>query len=226
MNVKILVVDDDQKIVKVIKDFLEMEDYIVYVAYDGETALKLLNKGLDLIILDINLPGIDGVSFCKKIRHYINIPIIFLSARIEESDKVIGLRAGGDDYIVKPFSLKELEARIEAHLRREQRKVEKREFRFDGNLGADYGRRQLFYENNEINLTKTEFDIVELLSNYAGQVFDREMIYQKLWGLDREGDNKIVTELISRIRKKIGEYTQHDYIETVWGCGYRWNEIK
>ena len=105
MYERILIVDDDIKIVKVIRDFLEMENYVVYSAYDGKTALKLLDKKFDLIILDINLPDIDGINLCRKIRNYINLPIIFLSARIEENDRILGLRTGGDDYMVKPFFL-------------------------------------------------------------------------------------------------------------------------
>ena len=126
MKANILVVDDDSNIIKVIKDFLEMENYSIYVAEDGKTALMLLGEKIDLIILDINLPDIDGIELCKKVRNYLNVPIIFLSARIEESDKIIGLRAGGDDYIIKPFSLGELQARIEAHLRRERKKHDRR----------------------------------------------------------------------------------------------------
>lgn len=226
MYERILIVDDDIKIVKVIRDFLEMENYVVYSAYNGKTALKLLDKKFDLIILDINLPDIDGINLCRKIRNYISLPIIFLSARIEENDRILGLRAGGDDYMVKPFSLGELQARIEAHLRRERRIQEKREFNYDGSLWIDYGKRQLLYDGKIIDLTKAEFDIVELLSSYSGQVFNKEMIYEKLWGTDKDGDSRMVTEFVRRIRKKIKIFTQHEYIETVWGCGYRWNAKK
>lgn len=222
MAYKILVVDDDKKIVKMIKDFLEMEEYLVWTAFDGETAIKKAQDHPDLIILDINLPGINGIEVCEKIRGMLDCPIIFLTARIEEQDKIIGLRSGGDDYMVKPFSLGELLARIEAHLRRENRRQAKREFRFDEQLCIDYGSRKVFLNNKEITLTKSEFDIVELLSNYPGQVFDREMIYERLWGMDRTGDSKIVTELIRRIRNKLKDNTDKEYIETVWGCGYRW----
>lgn len=217
---------DDSKIIKVIKDFLEMENYNIYVAEDGKTALALLGKKIDLIILDINLPDIDGIELCKKVRNYLNVPIIFLSARIEESDKIIGLRAGGDDYIIKPFSLGELQARIEAHLRRERKKHDRRKVYSDGKLWIDYKEKKIFYNECLIGLTKSEFMIVELLSNYPTQIFDREMIYEKLWGFDKEGDNRMVTEFISRIRRKIKKFTDYEYIETVWGCGYKWNERK
>lgn len=226
MSYRILVVDDDKSIIKMIKDFLEMEEYSVDTASDGDAALQKAETQPDLIILDINLPTINGIEVCKKIRDFVDCPILFLTARIEEQDKITGLRAGGDDYIVKPFSLGELQARIEAHLRRENRKQVKREFRYDQDLCIDYGSRQLFLNQMEIELTKSEFDIVELLSTYPGQVFDREMIYERLWGFDRNGDNKIVTELIRRIRNKLKCYTEKEYIETVWGCGYKWTSKK
>lgn len=143
MKANILVVDDDSKIIKVIKDFLEMENYNIYVAEDGKTALALLGKKIDLIILDINLPDIDGIELCKKVRNYLNVPIIFLSARIEESDKIIGLRAGGDDYIIKPFSLGELQARIEAHLRRERKSMIGERYTQMGNYGLIIRRKNI-----------------------------------------------------------------------------------
>ena len=121
MAYRILVVDDDRSIVKMIKDFLEMEEYHVDTALNGEDALRKAETHPDLIILDINLPSINGIEVCKKIRDFVDCPILFLTARIEEQDKITGLRAGGDDYIVKPFSLVELEARVQAHLRREER---------------------------------------------------------------------------------------------------------
>ena len=183
MTDRILVVDDDKKIVKMIKDFLEMEQYQVITAYDGETAIRQTQQNPDLILLDINMPGMNGLEVCRTIRDMLDCPIIFLTARIEERDKIIGLRTGGDDYIVKPVSLEELLARIEAHLRREKRKSAKRTFRFDDGLCIDYSSRQILCNHQEILMTKSEFDIIELLSSYPGQIFDREQIYEKLWGL-------------------------------------------
>lgn len=222
MAYKLLVVDDDKKIVKMLKDVLEMEQYQVLTALDGESAVQKVREHPDLIILDINLPGIDGMEVCRKIRKMWDCPILFLTARIAEQDKIMGLRSGGDDYIVKPFSMGELLARIEAHLRRETFRQAKREFRFDQQLCIDYGSRRVYLKDQEIPLTKSEFDIVELLSNYPGQVFDREMIYERLWGMERMGDSRIVTELVRRIRNKLRSDTDESYIETVWGCGYRW----
>lgn len=222
MKGKILVVDDDKSMVSMIRDILEMEDYIVSTAFDGEQALIQSQKQPDIILLDINLPKMDGIEVCEKIRDFVHCPILFLSARIEEKDRIMGLKVGGDDYIVKPFSIGELLARIEAHLRREARIQGKTEFRYDNNLIINLNSRKMTFENHVIELTKSEFDIVVLLSRHPGQVFDREMIYEKLWGLDRDGDNRNVTELIRRIRNKIRVYTDKEFIETVWGCGYRW----
>lgn len=225
MNANILVVDDDPKLIKVISDFLIMENYNVYSAGDGKTALSSLNKKIDLIILDINLPDENGIELCKKIRNHLNTPIIFLSARIEERDKIQGLRAGGDDYIIKPFSLGELQARIEVCLRRIMQEHIQGVYS-DGNLWINYVDKQVFYDDQLVELTRSEFSIVELLSNYPKQIFDREIIYEKLWGYDKNGDNKMITEFIRRIRKKFKVFTEHEYITTVWGCGYRWNRKK
>ena len=149
-------------------------------------------------------------------------PILFLTARIEDADKVQGFAAGGDDYIVKPFSLVELEARVQAHLRREARHNSEGKIRFSGELTIDYAERCLFFADKPIVLAKKEFDIVELLSQNPGQVFDKERIYERIWGYDSQGDSSVVAEHIRRIRAKIAAYTHCAYIETVWGCGYKW----
>lgn len=147
----------------------------------------------------------------------------FLTARIESSDKIIGFQAGADDYIVKPFDLDELGARIAAHLRREQRRQNNSAVRFFGELILDYSARTVTINNQNIPLSKREFEIVELLSLNAGQVFDRERIYELVWGLDGDGNSDTIMEHIRKIRAKFAAHTLHNYIETVWGCGYRWN---
>ena len=152
----------------------------------------------------------------------VSCPILFLTARIEENDKVQGFSVGGDDYIVKPFSLVELEARVQAHLRREERHQTNTKVKFSGELLIDYSERNVYIQNQPIGLVKKEFDIVELLSQNAGQVFDKERIYERVWGYDSEGDSSVVAEHIRRIRTKIAAYTNKSYIETVWGCGYKW----
>lgn len=141
---------------------------------------------------------------------------------IRHADKVKGFSVGGDDYIVKPFSLVELEARVKAHLRRETRHSFNTQIKFIDDLTIDYAERCIFYKGNKISLAKKEFDIVELLSVNSGQVFDRERIYEKIWGYDSEGDSSVVAEHIRRIRTKIASFTEKGYIETVWGCGYKW----
>lgn len=151
-------------------------------------------------------------------------PIIFLTARIEDCDKIKGFAVGGDDYVVKPFSVDELEARVAAHLRREKRHVSSAIVQFDNNIVIDYSSRVVFYRNAEINFTKKEFDIIEFLSQNKGIIFDRETIYEKVWGLDGSGDNSVITEHIRRIRTKFLSIGDNPYIETVWGCGYKWKK--
>ena len=168
------------------------------------------------------MPGMDGLEVCQRIRDYVSCPILFLTARIEDADKVKGFSVGGDDYIVKPFSLVELEARVKAHLRRETRHSFNTQIKFIDDLTIDYAERCIFYKGNKISLAKKEFDIVELLSVNSGQVFDRERIYEKIWGYDSGGDSSVVAEHIRRIRTKIAAFTEKGYIETVWGCGYKW----
>ena len=169
------------------------------------------------------MPGLNGLEVCRRIRDHIDCPILFLTAKIEDMDKVKGFSVGGDDYIVKPFSLAELEARVSAHLRRQARHSIETFVKFTGDLTIDFAKRSLFYGKEEIPMTKKEFDIVELLSQNPGQVFDKERIYEKIWGYDSEGDSSVVAEHIRRIRTKIATHTDHTYIETVWGCGYKWN---
>ena len=222
MNTKILIVDDEIDIVVMLSSFFENKGYLVLSATNGEEALKQIERQPDIILLDINMPGLDGLKVCERIRNYISCPILFLTARIEDTDKVKGFAVGGDDYIVKPFSLMELEARVAAHLRREMRHSFEAQVKFSGDLTIDYFERCLFFAGERVGLAKKEFDIVELLSQNPGQVFDKERIYERIWGYDSEGDSSVVTEHIRRIRTKIATYTDRVYIETVWGCGYKW----
>lgn len=173
-------------------------------------------------MLDIRLPGLNGLKVCSRIRDHIDCPILFLTAKIEDMDKVRGFSAGGDDYIVKPFSLAELEARVSAHLRRQARHSMETCVKFTGDLTIDFAQRSLFYGKEKIVLSKKEFDIVELLSQNPEQVFDKERIYELVWGYDSEGDSMVVAEHIRRVRTKIAVFTDRSYIETVWGCGYKW----
>lgn len=169
------------------------------------------------------MPDLDGLTICRRIRDYISCPILFLTARIESSDKINGFTAGADDYILKPFDLDELGARVAAHLRRESRQQKNIAVRFFGELAIDYSARTISINENPISLSKREFDIVELLSQNAGQVFDRERIYEAVWGIDGEGNSDTIMEHIRKIRAKLSVYSLHNYIDTVWGCGYKWN---
>ncbi len=222
MGAKILIADDEKDIVSMLKSFFESKGYSVLSALNGIEAIKQTEKQPDIILLDINMPGMDGLEVCRRIRDHISCPILFLTAKIEDMDKVNGFAAGGDDYIVKPFSLVELEARVKAHLRREERHSFDSRIKFSGDVAIDYSERCLYFDDKPVGLAKKEFDIVELLSQNPGQVFDKERIYERVWGYDSDGDSSVVAEHIRRIRAKIASYTDRAYIETVWGCGYKW----
>lgn len=223
MKDRLLIADDEADIVTMLTSFFEGKGYEVMSASDGIETLKQVEKRPDLILLDISMPGLNGLEVCRRIRDHTDCPILFLTAKIEDMDKVKGFSAGGDDYITKPFSLAELEARVSAHLRRQVRHSMETFVKFTGDLTIDFAQRSLFYGKEEIVLAKKEFDIVELLSQNPGQVFDKERIYELVWGYDSEGDSMVVAEHIRRIRTKIAAYTDRPYIETVWGCGYKWS---
>ncbi|MEG1311146.1 MAG: response regulator transcription factor, partial [Romboutsia sp.] len=150
MKYKILVIDDEVSIVSLLKDFFELEDFLVYTAYNGDDALKKIDVNPDIILLDINMPGMDGIEVCSKIRNYVSCPILFLTAKVEESDRIIGLMVGGDDYILKPFSIEELNARVKAHLRREERKTTKEKVKFLKGIVINYSDRKFFCRENKI----------------------------------------------------------------------------
>ena len=219
---KILLVDDEKGIVDMLKSYFEMRSFQVYTAYDGKTAIKQAANKPDIVLLDINMPGMDGLTVCEKIRDYISCPILFLTARIETADKIKGFQVGADDYIVKPFDLDELGARVAAHIRRENRRQEQSTLRFFSDMVIDYSKREVSICGEKVSLSKKEFDIVELLSINAGQVFDRERIYELVWGLEGDGNSDTIMEHIRKIRSKFTAVSSHSYIETVWGVGYKW----
>lgn len=221
---KILVVDDDTDMIAMVQQYLSLKGYEVLSALDGEMALNKIKFAPDIILLDVNMPKMDGFEVCMKIRELVSCPIIFLTAREEEQDRIKGLEIGGDDYILKPFSLKELEARIKAHLNREERAKKKSVIQYNEGLLIDYSSKRIFYNDSEIVLTGLEFNIVEFLSLNSGRVFDIENIYVNTGGYESNAESRVITVLISRIRKKIRRYTEHEYIETVWGIGYRWKK--
>ena len=222
MKPTLLIVDDERGIVDTMKAYFSPQ-YEVLTACNGQEAVQKAEKQPDLILLDINMPGMDGLSVCRTIRAHVACPILFLTARIESADQIIGFQAGADDYILKPFDLDELAARIAAHLRREQRRISPSNLRFFGECAVDYSARTVTVHGEDVPLSRREFDILELLSLNPGQVFDRERIYESVWGIDGEGSSGTVMEHIRKIRGKLAQHTLHSYIETVWGCGYKWN---
>ncbi len=223
MKEKILIVDDEKGVVEMLKSYFEMRSFQVYTAYNGESALKQAAQNPDIVLLDINMPDLDGLTVCERIRDHISCPILFLTARVETADKIRGFQAGGDDYIVKPFDIDELGARVSAHLRRENRRQEQTVLRFFGEMVVDYSKREISVGGVPVALSRKEFDIVELLSLHGGQVFDRERIYDIVWGLEGDGSSDTIMEHIRKIRGKLAAVSLHNYIETVWGVGYKWN---
>ena len=222
MKHKILMIDDEEMILTMLKKCLETENFLVYTADNAKKALELMSVAPDIILLDINMPEMDGLELCQFVREHISCPIIFLTARVSEQDVIQGLSVGGDDYITKPFRVDELLARILAHLRREERKNNADNLKFDEELIIDYNSRMVFLGMRQLDFSNKEFEIIRLLSQNVGIVFDRETIYEKLWGYDGEGDSIVVKEHIRKIRNKMANYTEKNYIETVWGVGYRW----
>lgn len=221
----ILIADDEQDIVALLTDFLTGEGYEVRAALNGRDALRLAELAPEpsLILLDVMMPELDGFSVCREIRGRVSCPILFLTARVEEADQVLGFSLGGDDYVLKPFGIVELGARIKAHLRRERRRGGSGENRvfFDG-LWIDYAARLAGSGDTELALARKEYEVLELLSLHAGQTFSRERIYERIWGYDAEGDTQAVTEHVKRLRAKLALVQQEHHVETVWGVGYRW----
>ena len=216
----ILAVDDELDMLELIKNILKKNNHKVDVYQNPlDIDYSKLSK-YDLILLDVMMPGIDGISFCKEIRDKVDCPILFLTAKTMEEDIVGGLLIGGDDYITKPFGAAELIARIEAHLRRE-----KRERHTNLNLGDirfDLSSNEVFVGDEKVHLTKSEYQISELLAKRKGQVFSREQIYELVFGFDRIGDASAISEHVKNIRAKFQKYGKNP-IETVWGIGYKWN---
>ncbi|NLY76181.1 MAG: response regulator transcription factor [Firmicutes bacterium] len=228
--VKILVADDDREIVRLIGDSLEDEGYQVIPAYHGKQVLELLeSSAVSLIILDIMMPEMDGLEVCRKIRNKIGIPIILLSAKGREIDKVVGLEVGADDYLTKPFSINELVARVKAHLRREKRKDKavKNEtgvLVFD-DVAIHKDNYEVYKNGRKINLSTKEFQILLYLIENKNLVLSREQIYDAVWGVGSDYcDLNTVTVHIKNLRDKIDP--QNEYIKTVWGVGYKFTGAK
>ena len=215
----ILVVDDEPEIVSVIRRALESDGHKVS-AYTGTEEIDIRNLNYyDLALLDIMMPGEDGYQFCERIRNKVDIPIIFLSAKILEEDITHGLEIGADDYIVKPFRVAELRARVNAHLRREHR--EKTHFLNFERCSLDLDAKRPLVSDREVSLTKTEFSICEFLAKHPGMVFTREQIFDEVLGMDKESDSTTISTHVANIRTKL-EKAGIQPITTVWGTGYKW----
>lgn len=224
MSYKILIIDDEEMMTELLADHFEAEGYLPFIANNSEEALSKLNNKPDIILLDITMPEMDGLQLCQAIRNHVICPILFLTAKITEQDKVNGLRAGGDDYITKPFSLQELTARVEAHLRRDERSKQTPQIITSKGLIVNVSEHTVYFNGEQIPFSKREFEIIEFLVSNANQVFDKERIYESVWGLEAEGDSNVIKEHIRKIRTKLQEATGKDYIETVWGMGYKWKK--
>lgn len=221
---KILVVDDEKVIVKGIRFNLENEGYEVEVGYDGETAVELAkNEDIDLIILDLMMPGLDGLQACQRIREFSNVPIILLTAKTEDADKLMGFESGADDYVTKPFNILELKARIRALLRRAgatQQAEPEQELRH-GDLCLDRQQRTVRLGEREIDLTAKEFDLLDLLMQNPGKVYSRDNLLNVVWGYSYAGDARTVDVHVRRLREKLEEDPANpNYIKTKWGIGY------
>lgn len=217
----ILIVDDEEEMRDLISMYLQNSGYQTSEA-EGyqEMERRLSGKQPDLILLDIMLPGMDGFEICEKLRKVSDIPIIFLSAKGEEWDKVKGLRIGADDYIVKPFSPGELVARIDAVLRRASNGENRDKVMEHGNFWMDEEQRKLIVEEKEVHLTFKEFELLRVMMKQPGKVFTREELLDKVWDMAYQGGLRTVDTHIKTLRMKAGE-TAGSYIQTVWGCGYK-----
>ena len=224
---KILIIEDEEAIADLEKDYLELSGFEVEIAADGETGLKrALDEDFQLVILDLMLPGVDGFEICKKIRESKNTPIIMVSAKKDDIDKIRGLGLGADDYMTKPFSPSELVARVKAHLARYTRLVSSNQKANDiveiRGIRIDKTARRVFINGVEKPFTTKEFDLLTFLAENPNHVFTKEELFREIWDMDSIGDIATVTVHIKKIREKIETDTANpQYIETIWGVGYR-----
>lgn len=217
---KIIVVDDSEDICRLLKRALEKDGHSVTALPDTQELDEKLCKAADLILLDVMMPGEDGVAACGRIRTFTDCPILFLTARGEDEDVLSGLSAGGDDYLTKPFSVLQLRARVEAHLRRERRVPS---YRFvSGGLRFDLQAKKVYAGERELSLTRSEYMLCETLARHPGLVYTREQLLEEVFGFDSDSGEAAVTEHIKNLRGKLASCGSAP-IETVWGMGYRWN---
>ena len=225
MAKKILVVDDEKLIVKGIRFSLEQDGMEVDCAFDGEEALRLATENkYDMVLLDLMLPKMDGFEVCQHIREFSSVPIVMLTAKGDDMDKILGLEYGADDYITKPFNILEVKARIKAIMRRtspNQAKKENSKIVENGDLKLDCESRRLFILGREINVTAREFDLLELLALNPNKVYSRENLLNLVWGHEYPGDVRTVDVHVRRLREKIeANPSEPKYVHTKWGVGY------
>lgn len=227
MAKKVLVVDDEKLIVKGIRFSLEQDGMDVDVAYDGEQALEAAhNNQYDVILLDVMLPKMSGFEVCQQIRKFSDVPVIMLTAKGDDMDKILGLEYGADDYITKPFNILEVKARIRAIIRRSSKQSRREEVLdqsavFYGQMRVDREGRRVFLNDREINLTTKEFDLLEFLTNHPNKVYGRVDLLHQVWGADYPGDVRTVDVHVRRLREKIeSNPSEPKYIHTKWGVGY------
>ena len=224
---KILIVEDEEAIAELEKDYLELNDFEVTMENSGDTGLATaLSEDFDLIILDLMLPGIDGFEICRRIREDKNVPILMVSAKKDDIDKIRGLGLGADDYLTKPFSPSELVARVKAHMARYERLVGSHTKENDiieiRGIRIDKTARRVFINDEEKTFTTKEFDLLTFLAENPNHVFTKEELFREIWDMDSIGDIATVTVHIKKIREKIETDTSKpQYIETIWGVGYR-----
>ncbi len=229
---RILIVEDDELAAELERDYLEASGFEVEIAGDGITGLHLAEtRHYDLLLLDVMLPGKNGFDICREIRHEQNIPIILITARTEDVDKIRGLGLGADDYIVKPFNPMEMVARVRTHIRiherllRDRREITPEDEIVSGDLRISIPGRKVTKAGTEINLKNREYELLLFLASHPGIVFSKETLFERIWGMDAVGDTATVMVHINRIREKIEKNPQKpEYILTVWGAGYKFAE--
>jgi DNA-binding response OmpR family regulator len=230
MSKHVLIIEDDVAIAELERDYLEIEGFTVDIAGTGIDGLALFEKGTyDFLVLDLMLPGVNGFDICKKVRESSNIPILMVSAKLEDIDKIRGLGLGANDYMTKPFSPSELVARVKAHLNMYERLIGTKEVKQElsvRNLKIQPGARRVYLGKKEIILTTTEYDLLYFMMTNPDQVFSKEILLDRIWGMDYFGDGATVTVHIGKLRDKIDKPNKgkgSPFIETVWGAGYRFN---
>ncbi|MBQ1843688.1 MAG: response regulator transcription factor [Lachnospiraceae bacterium] len=222
MMARVLIVDDEEHIIKGVKLVLEHDGMECDTAHDGQEALdKALSEDYDIILLDLMLPKVDGYEVCQRIREKSQVPIIMLTAKGDDMDKIMGLEYGADDYITKPFNVLEVRARVKAILRRTQHTEAPQETLESGDIRIDTDSRRLFIKGKEINLTSKEFEMLYLLVSHPGKVYSRDALLKEVWGEDFPGDARTVDVHIRRLREKIEPNpSEPKYVHTKWGLGY------